>query len=137
MASSLPGVRFLLVFVGGVAGSLARWSLTQLLPARDGLPVATLVANLAGAFCLGLLLEALTRSGTGTGSRRRLRLLFGTGFLGAFTTYSALVVETVTLLDQGRGSLALGYLAGSVLAGVVCAWAGLLLGARLARVDER
>jgi fluoride exporter len=54
------------------------------------LPLATLLINLAGAFLLGVLLERLGRARGEPQRRRLVRLLAGTGFLGGFTTYSAL-----------------------------------------------
>lgn len=126
----------LLVCCGGSLGTLARWAVSEWLSPPSGTPggwpVGTLAVNLAGVFALGLLLEALLRIGPDTGRRRAARLLLGTGFLGAFTTMSALGLETVLLADDGRSLAALSYLCGSVVGGAVLAWAGVLLGARLA-----
>ncbi|MEL4503682.1 CrcB family protein [Luteococcus sp. H138] len=125
--------RYLLVVcVGGSAGTLARWCLVERLATRDGWPVGTLTANLLGAFCLGLLLEMLLRLAPDKGRPRLARLFFGTGFLGAFTTMSALATETVLLADAARPGLAAGYLAISLLGGVLLAWLGMLSGTRLA-----
>lgn len=126
------------VFVGGMLGTMARWSLGEWQPARHGFPVATLAVNLVGAFCLGLLLESLVRWGPDRGWPRLARLHFGTGFLGSFTTYSALAAETVLLADQGRVGYAVLYLLVSVLVGVLFAWAGIVVGSRTAgaRVAE-
>lgn len=120
------------VLVGGVLGTMARWSLGEWQPARHGFPVGTLVANLVGAFCLGLLLESLSRSDD-RGWPRLARLHFGTGFLGAFTTYSALAVETLGLLQHGRAGEAALYLAVTVLAGAGLAWLGIVLASREGR----
>lgn len=120
------------VFAGGFLGTLARWSVGEWLPVRDGWPVGTLAANLAGAFCLGLLLETLLRLAPDEGWPRLARLHFGTGFLGAFTTMSALAAEVVLLGDAARYGQAAGYLSISLLGGVVLAWLGMLAGARVA-----
>src|SRR5699024_11239433 len=58
------------------------------------LPVGTFLANISGAFLLGLLVESLSRRGADHGRRRDLRLLLGTGLLGGYTTYSALANDT-------------------------------------------
>lgn len=123
------------VFVGGVLGTFARWCLSEWLPARDGFPTGTLAANLAGALALGVLLELLLRTAPDVGWPRLARLHFGTGFLGSFTTMSALATETVLLAD-GRTLQAAGYLAGSLLGGVLLAWLGVVLGARWSRGRE-
>lgn len=81
----------LLVAVGGGGGALARAGLdyaAALLPATLALPWSTIAVNLIGAFLLGVF-TALW-SGSAANSRgQTLLLLFGTGFCGAFTTYSA------------------------------------------------
>ncbi len=63
----------------------------------------------------------------------RLRLLLGTGFLGGYTTYSALAVETDTLLRGDHVALGLTYAVGSLVAGLVAAFAGVAAGRAVAR----
>jgi len=119
-----------LVAVGGMAGMAARHALTLLLPSRHGWPIATLSVNLVGAFVLGLLLEALARRGPDQGTRRRIRLVVGTGFCGAFTTYSALAVDVDLLLRTGQAATAVAYGLTTVIVGFgVCAF-GIWIAAR-------
>jgi CrcB protein len=92
-------------------------------------PWAILAANLAGAFLLGVLLEALVRRGPDHGIRRTLRLLIGTGFMGGFTTYSALATDTASLLAAEHGWLAASYALGTVLVGGIATAAGILVAA--------
>jgi fluoride exporter len=118
----------LLVFCGGVLGTALRYAAEDLLP-HDGSrwPWATFAVNLTGAFVLGALLEGLARSGDDAGWRRRARLFAGTGFCGAFTTYSAFALEISVL---GKGShfvTAVGYGLASVVGGVILAWLGIVL----------
>lgn len=121
------------MFLGGMAGTLARSGLAEIVPTPAGLPLGILLINLTGAFSLGVLLEALARSGPDEGRRRALRLLAGTGFLGGFTTYSALAVDSALLLGAGRGPEALAYLGGSVLVGLAATAAGIRAGGSLRR----
>jgi CrcB protein len=107
--------------------------LTGVVPPVLRVPVATLVINLVGAFALGVLLEALGRRGPDHGRRRLLRLLLGTGFLGGFTTYSALSVDTVSLVRDGLVGHAVGYAAVTVVVGGLASMAGMALGARVRR----
>jgi CrcB protein len=124
-----------LVLCGGAAGAAAREAIDLALPTSAGaFPLATLVINLSGAFALGLLLEALVRSRAGDDRRNRVRLLGGTGFCGAFTTYSTLAVETVQLVRHGRGATAALYLVVSVLGGLLAAVAGISAGAARVRL---
>jgi len=128
----------LVVIAGGVFGALARYGLSMLLPAPGGWPLPTLVINLAGALLLGALLEALVRRGPDAGTRRIIRLLAGTGFMGAFTTYSTLALETNTLLGAGRVADGLLYLAATLIGGAGATVAGIWLAAgRHARATTR
>ncbi|MCS0499184.1 fluoride efflux transporter FluC [Protaetiibacter mangrovi] len=118
-----------LVFAGGALGTAAREGLGLVIPADGGVPWAVLAANLAGAFLLGALLEALVRRGPDHGIRRNLRLLVGTGFMGGFTTYSALATDSAALVGAGSGWLALAYAVGTVVVGALATAAGILIAA--------
>ena len=131
-----PGL-LALVFVGGVAGTLARWGLGDVLPAPGGWPLPTLLVNLAGALALGALLESLARRGPDAGTRRLVRLGLGTGFLGAFTTYSTLALDGVRLLLAGRALEGACYVAATVLGGAAATIAGGAGAAWLHRGDRR
>jgi CrcB protein len=120
----------LLVAAGGGAGTAARYGLSEAVPPTGSWPTATFLVNLAGAFLLGLLLEGLARGGADHGRRRSLRLVLGTGFCGAFTTYSALAVETDLLLRDHHPGTALAYALGTVVVGFAAALAGVRLAAR-------
>ncbi|WP_326959457.1 MULTISPECIES: fluoride efflux transporter FluC [unclassified Arthrobacter] len=119
--------------VGGGAGVLSRYGLDETVPSSSGWPLATLLINLSGAWALGGLLEALHRRGPDIGIRRSLRLLLGTGFLGGFTTYSALALQSVLLLALEDNSSATLYLALSLFGGALASWAGIWCGAAFDR----
>lgn len=120
----------LLVAAGGAVGALLRYLIALSWPMRDdGWPLATFGTNVLGAFLLGLLLEALARRGSDVGARRLLRLTFGAGVLGAFTTYSTLVMEMVHLGQDGRTGAAFAYGVVSAVAGCAAAAAGIGIGA--------
>ena len=115
-----------LVALGGLAGTAARYAIGRAEPTRAGAwPWGTFIANVVGALVLGVLLEALAWSGPDQGWRRRLRLLLGTGFCGALTTYSTLAVETDLLVRSHDAGLAVGYLAASVAAGLLATVVGI------------
>jgi CrcB protein len=118
------------VFLGGTVGTALRAALTLAVPPAAGVPFVTVAINLVGAFALGALLSALAAWGPDTGRRRSLRVLLGTGLLGGFTTYSALAVDTAGLLGSGHPLQGLGYAIGTVLGGLLAAWAGTLLPGR-------
>jgi CrcB protein len=119
-----------LVAAGGVLGAPARYAISQALPASGrAFPTATFIANLSGALLLGLLLEALVRRGADVGNRRTARLLLGTGFCGAYTTYSTLAVDTVNLARAHRVGVAVAYAVGSVILGLLATAVGIAVGA--------
>lgn len=122
------------VALGGLVGAPLRYAVAQWLPGpSSGWPTATFATNLVGALVLGVLLEALARSGEDAGARRLLRLGLGTGLVGAFTTYSTLALEVDDLATSGRVGTAVAYGLASAVAGVSAAAAGVALGARLGR----
>lgn len=123
-----------LVALGGAIGSGVRAALAAAFPAVDGISWTILGINVVGAFCLGVLLEALAHAGPDLGRRRALRLFVGTGVLGGFTTYSTLADDTARLLDVGRWGVGTGYALLSVVLGLAAAAAGAwVAGARRSR----
>lgn len=107
-----------------------RYLVSAAVPRLVGVPVVTVGINVAGAFALGVLLEALPHSRVNDGRRALIRLAVGTGFLGGFTTYSTLALDSVLLLRSGASVTAIAYAGGTVLIGVLAAAAGVRLGRR-------
>ena len=105
------------IFAGGFAGALARAGLVEALPHAPGeWPWATFLVNVAGAFALGYFTTRLQERLPLSAYRRPL---LGTGFCGALTTFSALQIELLDMLDAGRIGRAAGYAGASVVAGVL------------------
>lgn len=121
----LRPLNVLLVIAGGILGTLARFGLENAIPTLHGWPLPTLIINLAGAFLLGVLLEALLRRGADQGVRRTIRLAVGTGFMGAFTTYSTLATEAVHLGASNQVGGAVLYAVLSLLGGVLASTVGI------------
>ncbi|MFK7696174.1 fluoride efflux transporter CrcB [Paenibacillus sp. HJGM_3] len=90
------------VAAGGFFGANARYFATRWFHNRfqNDFPYGTLSINLIGSFALGWIV--------GHGWNESLRLLFGTGFLGAFTTFSTLKADCLRLYRSRKlGRLAL------------------------------
>lgn len=116
----------LVVAFGAFFGTYARYGIGTLLPAgNDRFPTATLLINVTGAFLLGLLLQLLYHRGSDEGGRRILRLTLGTGFLGAFTTYSSLATGVALLARHQRLAEAAAYAASSVVFGILACVLGI------------
>jgi len=125
------------VWLGGAGGTTARYLVGSEIAGDVHLPLATFMINVCGAFLLGVLLERLGRSGAEPERRRLVRLFAGTGFLGGFTTYSALATDAVGLWQAGDTDLAVTYALGTVLLGAIASLAGIAAGARLGREKPR
>lgn len=121
----------LLVFIGGTLGVLLRAAVVENFATQSVFPWATFAVNIAGALALSVLIEALAVRGFDVGHRRNARLLFGTGVLGGFTTYSALAVETDGLLRAGALDLAFAYAVGTVAVGFVASIVGITMTRRV------
>ena len=91
---------YLAVALGGALGAMARLASYELVEATLGttFPWATLCVNFLGAFVAAFFLGLLTEK---MGGSAFLRLLVFTGFLGAYTTFSAFAVENMLLLNEG------------------------------------
>lgn len=114
----------LFVGIGGAAGSMMRYAVTLLTARLHGTAnVATLLVNVAGSMLMGWLMAHGVQ-----GSRW---MLFATvGLCGGFTTFSTFSMQTVTLLDRGRISMAFAYAAATLILCLLCCWAGYRLGTK-------
>lgn len=128
---SLPFLRpqsLVWVAFGGTLGAAAREALILGMPDAGAIPWAIVLANIVGAFLLGLLYAALSTMSPGHPQRaRRLRLLLGTGFCGGFTTYSTLALGVVLLAGSGGVFWAVAYGLGTVLLGALATWLGMVV----------
>ncbi len=122
------------VFLGGCVGGWARYAVTQVWLSGSGrFPWATFGVNVAGAFVLAIVIVIAAD----VVSSRYLRPLLGTGFCGAFTTFSAVVVTTDLLFAHHHPGTAVAYLVASVLAGLCAAFLGLVLARAVAGCRRR
>lgn len=123
------------VFVGGAAGTLLRAGLAEAVAHEDpaAWPWATFAVNLVGAFLLGWWATRLVRPGADP----RLRPLLATGLCGGLTTFSTLQVELVRMARADAWGVAAGYVAASVVLGLLAVVAGRRAAAARAASSER
>jgi CrcB protein len=88
-------------------------------------PWGTFAVNLIGSFLFGVIIS-LGRGRIGLPAGYEPILLVG--FLGGFTTYSSFAFQSYAFLEQGRPFLAGVYVVGTVISGLVCVWAGVMVG---------
>jgi fluoride exporter len=97
----LTAAMVLAVAAGGVAGTLARWLLVEVVPSPADSPVPGWImlsgVNLLGAFLLGLLTALASRRPL----PRWLRAGLGVGVLGSFTSLSAVVLAAALVTGLG------------------------------------
>ena len=118
------------VGVAGALGALARYGIGGLILTRTGrtFPWETFVVNVSGSFVLGFLFTVMTEQLT---TASWLRTAVTIGFIGAYTTFSTLSFETYRLLEDGALGLAFANVAGSVAAGLLAVYLGIVCGRAL------
>src|ERR1700689_3498355 len=108
------------LFAGGAAGALVRvWLGRHFAAGPPGWPWVTFAINVTGSFALAYLATRLQERLPQSTYRRPL---LGTGFCGAYTTFSTMQVEILELVDAHRYGLAAGYALASIAAGYVAIW---------------
>lgn len=116
----------LAVALGGALGALARFGVAHWTMQHwpKAFPLPTLIVNLLGCLLIGILYGLwLQRPELSPLLRQTLMV----GFLGAFTTFSTFSLDTLRLLENGEGLLAITYILLSVCVGLLATWAGLSL----------
>jgi CrcB protein len=113
----------LVISLGAAVGAVLRWALglklNSLLPE---LPPGTLVANLVGAYVIGVAIAYFATAPTIPGE---WRLLIVTGFCGGLTTFSTFSAEVVSMLQQGRPAIAGGVVLVHVVGSVTMTFLGI------------
>jgi CrcB protein len=124
---SVPPWRVLAaIALGAYAGGLARYGLGLAFPTAHGaFPAATFAINVSGSFILALLVVFVLEVWPPT---TYIRPLIGTGFCGAYTTFSTWMVGTDQLVAGHHTATALWYLAASLIAGLAATSLGLTSG---------
>lgn len=117
---------FLLVFIGGGAGSMMRFWVSLIFPrsASFSFPISTFMVNVVGCFLVGLLVGLADKYGDISLS---FRFLLITGFCGGFTTFSNFAYENVKLLQDGHAIVFILYTISSLAVGLLFVVAGLNL----------
>ncbi len=112
----------LFVAVGGFFGAIVRFGVSNWIKGKypSSFPIATLIVNLSGSFLLGLII--------GANLAHSLQLLFGTGFMGAFTTFSTFKLESIQLRAEKKWKTLVIYLGITYTIGILFAFIGIRLG---------
>lgn len=117
---------YLLIASGGALGSVARYMIGRLIAEKmtTDFPIGTFLVNILGAFLLGILSAA--------GLDGYVYMLFGEGFLGAFTTFSTFMYEGFNLFQDNEKLNASIYIFSSLILGV----AGFIAGVEIVNITR-
>ncbi|HET7167718.1 MAG TPA: CrcB family protein [Candidatus Limnocylindrales bacterium] len=120
-----------LISLGGAAGAASRYVVDQWVSQRmpGAFPLGTLVVNMSGSLLLGFLFALAIERGVLPASVRGPLLV---GFIGAYTTFSTLMLESWRLIEDGAVGLGLANLVGSMVIGMIVLVVGLQVGRALA-----
>ena len=110
-------MNLLAVGIGGAIGAVCRYLFGQMIPKMgSGFPLGTFAVNVIGCFAIGLIVAMV---GKHSDIDPRLVLFLQTGICGGFTTFSTFSLETLTLFEEGRLSVAILYIILSVVLGIL------------------
>ncbi|HEY4089542.1 MAG TPA: fluoride efflux transporter CrcB [Bryobacteraceae bacterium] len=116
----------ILIFLGGGLGSVLRHAINVKGPVFWGVqyPWSTVFVNIVGSLAMGLVAGWFALRGH---SGQLPRLFLTTGLLGGFTTFSTFSLDASLLLERGEIWMAMAYVVGSVVAGIIALFAGLAI----------
>ena len=122
--------KYLIVGVGGFAGSIARFWLGAYIGQRMGsrFPYGTLLINITGSFLVGFVMTVLTEK---TSLSPNWRYLVPIGFIGGYTTFSTFEFETLRAMQDGQFTIGILNVVLSVLVGFLMVWMGAMAGKAL------
>jgi len=117
----------LMIGLSGGLGALSRYWVEGFIVRRySGIfPLGTFLVNISGAFLLGLAFTVMTDRFLVS---PQLRTAVTIGFLGAYTTFSTLSLETFRLLEDGAYFYGTVNALGSLAVGLVAVWLGIVAG---------
>lgn len=116
-----------LIGLGGFAGAVARYLLDVRISSATGgaFPWGTLAINFSGSFAIGLLFALITERAALPADWRAPLMI---GFLGSYTTFSTLALESYRMIEDGAWLTAGANLVGTLLLGLVAVIGGIALG---------
>jgi CrcB protein len=115
-----------MIALGGALGAIARYQMTTTINARlpTAFPWGTFVVNITGCLAMGVVMTLLSER---LAAHSNWRYLIPIGFIGAYTTFSAVEFETFQAINDGAMVVGAANVIGSVVAGYAALWLGVIL----------
>ena len=123
----------LFVALGGALGTMFR-HLLNVWTFMPTFPVGTVIENLTGAFALGVTTGFIAALNS---APKWLRAGVGVGFCGGYTTMSTFAADSFVVTVYQSPLMAAGYVAVSLVFGLLLAWVGLGVGRQLGERSRR
>lgn len=123
-------MNILLVGIGGALGAVARYLMGKWIMAFTAatvIPMGTLGVNMIGCFIIGICYVLAGKQVISP----EMKLILMTGFLGGFTTFSSLELETMSLIREHHWGHALLDVFINVTVGLLFVALGIVLGGLL------
>jgi len=114
-----------MVGLGGFVGAITRFWVGVYIANRMGtrFPYGTFVINISGSFIIGLVITVLAERSS---LSPNWRYLIPIGFVGAYTTFSTFEFETLRAIQDGQIAIGMLNVFGSVIAGFIAVWLGVI-----------
>ena len=112
---------FLWVGLGGGIGAMLRFLISPVIFKSPAFPVYTMLINIIGSLCIGIIFALTLKNDH---FPEYMKFFLATGLCGGFTTFSAFSLENMQLIRAGNYFTAGIYIAASVCACIVAAFAG-------------
>ena len=112
---------FLMVGIGGALGSMLRYGVGLWLKPITNFPAGTFIVNIAGSFLIGLIAGF---SANDLKFQQNWHLLLAVGLCGGFTTFSAMSLEGLQMIQQQKFGIFMLYFSGSIILGLALSLLG-------------
>lgn len=110
-----------MVGLGGAIGSMLRYGVGLLVKPITSFPASTFIVNITGSFLIGIIAGWAVND---LKFQHNWQLFLATGICGGFTTFSAMSLEGIQMLQQQKTGIYLAYLFGSIILGLILALLG-------------
>lgn len=104
---------YMYIGIAGALGAMARYSLGIFVVSESVFPFSTFMVNMVGCYVLAFIASRTLPFSN------NLKTAIGSGFLGAFTTFSAFSMDAVRMVEVGKIGLAILYITLSIAGGII------------------